>query len=79
MLKEFLIEKIQKFGPISFRDYMEDCLYHPEFGYYTAGKARMGKWGDFFTSPHVIALFLVTPWLTGIRFTFIPLQASGSC
>ncbi len=57
MLKEFLIEKIRKSGPISFHNYMEDCLYHPELGYYTTEKVRIGKRGDFFTNPHVSALF----------------------
>jgi SAM-dependent MidA family methyltransferase len=35
---------------ISFRDYMELCLYHPEFGYYTNTKEKVGKAGDFYTS-----------------------------
>jgi len=29
---------------------MEATLYHPELGYYTNGKQRVGRKGDFFTS-----------------------------
>jgi SAM-dependent MidA family methyltransferase len=35
---------------ISFREYMELCLYYPEFGYYTNSKEKVGKGGDFYTS-----------------------------
>ncbi|WP_051250913.1 class I SAM-dependent methyltransferase [Paenibacillus harenae] len=35
---------------VSFREYMSDCLYHPEYGYYRTGVIRIGKAGDFYTS-----------------------------
>lgn len=35
---------------IPFRDYMADCLYDEEYGYYSSGPARVGKEGDFYTS-----------------------------
>lgn len=35
---------------IPFQLYMELCLYHPEYGYYTQAKAKLGKEGDFYTS-----------------------------
>ncbi|MFC5703614.1 class I SAM-dependent methyltransferase [Cohnella faecalis] len=38
---------------ITFRDYMELCLYHPEFGYYRSGSSRVGREGDFYTSAYV--------------------------
>lgn len=38
---------------IAFRDYMELCLYHPEFGYYRSGPSRVGREGDFYTSAHI--------------------------
>ena len=37
-------------GAIPFRRFMELALYHPEYGYYASGRARVGKEGDFFTS-----------------------------
>ncbi|MEM9280854.1 MAG: SAM-dependent methyltransferase [Verrucomicrobiota bacterium] len=39
---------------ISFSDYMEMVLYHPEFGYYTCPeRRRIGRRGDFYTSVSV--------------------------
>lgn len=38
-------------GAVSFRDFMELALYHPEHGYYRAGPARFGRDGDFLTAP----------------------------
>ncbi|MBD2870143.1 class I SAM-dependent methyltransferase [Paenibacillus arenilitoris] len=35
---------------ITFRDYMQQCLYHPAYGYYRKGGVRIGKEGDFYTS-----------------------------
>ena len=37
-------------GSIPFAHYMELVLYHPEFGYYTHSRKRIGKEGDFITS-----------------------------
>jgi SAM-dependent MidA family methyltransferase len=38
---------------IAFRDYMALCLYHPRYGYYRSGPARVGREGDFYTSANV--------------------------
>lgn len=35
---------------ITFAKYMDLVLYHPQVGYYAAGKVEIGKKGDFFTS-----------------------------
>ena len=40
-------------GMIPFRRFMELALYHPAHGYYSSGRARVGKEGDFFTSVSV--------------------------
>ena len=40
-------------GKIPFRRFMDLALYHPEHGYYSSGRARIGKAGDFFTSVSV--------------------------
>ena len=42
---------------ISFRDYMQHCLYEPGLGYYTAGATKFGAAGDFITAPEISALF----------------------
>ena len=56
-IAQMLIEEIRSSGPISFKRYMEVCLYHPEFGYYTGGKNRFGREGDFYTSAQLGTLF----------------------
>jgi len=40
-----------------FSRYMELCLYHPEFGYYSRAAEQFGKAGDFYTSSDVHAVF----------------------
>lgn len=44
-------------GRIPFVRFMELALYHPRHGYYTSGRARIGRAGDFFTSVSVGPLF----------------------
>jgi len=48
---------IKKSGPITFAKFMELALYHPEYGYYSGGRARIGKRGDYYTSPSVHPAF----------------------
>ncbi|WP_080840491.1 SAM-dependent methyltransferase [Cohnella massiliensis] len=38
---------------LTFCDYMRLCLYDPHYGYYRSGPARVGREGDFYTSPFV--------------------------
>ena len=42
---------------LTFADYMELALYHPEQGYYATNAGVIGARGDFFTSPHLGADF----------------------
>ncbi|HEX5952736.1 MAG TPA: SAM-dependent methyltransferase [Rhodanobacteraceae bacterium] len=44
-------------GPISFARFMERCLYAPGLGYYSAGRLKFGKDGDFVTAPELGPLF----------------------
>jgi len=44
-------------GWLAFDRYMELALYHPDEGYYGAGRARFGEGGDFDTAPETSALF----------------------
>ncbi|MEL4894096.1 class I SAM-dependent methyltransferase [Crocosphaera sp. Alani8] len=49
---EIIVDTIEK-SPnncITFADYMELVLYHPERGYYSSGKVGIGSQGDFFTA-----------------------------
>lgn len=56
-LTALLAGRIAQKGPITFHEFMESALYHPEHGYYAAGKARIGRRGDFFTAVSAGALF----------------------
>ncbi|MDF2658875.1 MAG: SAM-dependent methyltransferase [Paenibacillus sp.] len=38
---------------LSFRDYMELCLYHDPLGYYSRDTVKVGKDGDFYTSSSI--------------------------
>ncbi|MBE9192885.1 class I SAM-dependent methyltransferase [Gloeocapsopsis crepidinum LEGE 06123] len=42
---------------ITFAEYMDLVLYHPQYGYYNTHATKLGKQGDFFTSPHLGADF----------------------
>lgn len=56
-LAELIAERIRIRGPISFAEFMDLALYHPEFGYYASASRRTGRAGDFFTSVDVGAVF----------------------
>jgi len=56
-LRRFILSRIEKGGPIPFSQFMEWCLYHPEFGYYQSKGVTIGKQGDYYTSPSVSPLF----------------------
>jgi SAM-dependent MidA family methyltransferase len=53
MMRVILREIDASGGMIPFRRFMELALYHPDQGYYSSGRARVGKEGDFFTSVSV--------------------------
>ena len=38
---------------ITFAEYMELVLYHPQHGYYASSESRISEGGDFLTSPHL--------------------------
>jgi SAM-dependent MidA family methyltransferase len=59
-LAERLRERIQREGPISFRDWMAAALYDAEQGYYCAQRHRWGRGGDYRTSPERSLLFAAT-------------------
>jgi SAM-dependent MidA family methyltransferase len=56
-LRKLISDRIRESGPISFAEFMEHSLYHPEYGYYARAAQRTGRAGDFFTSVDVGALF----------------------
>lgn len=44
-------------GDLSFRDFVEIALYHPETGYYARADSPVGKEGDFVTAPALSPVF----------------------
>ncbi|MBN9384392.1 MAG: SAM-dependent methyltransferase [Chitinophagaceae bacterium] len=56
-LAEIILDRIRKEGPVSFHDFMEMSLYHPKYGYYSTARNKIGKDGDFYTSPCMSSLF----------------------
>ncbi len=86
ILFDIIKEEIQESGPISFRRFVELSLFHPQYGYYSSGKARIGKKGDFYTAPSVhrsfgetISRFLARAslLLEGEKFVVAEFGASG--
>lgn len=57
LLRQIIIHKIKQDGPIPFRDFMEMSLYYPHLGYYTSGQDKIGKEGDYYTSPWLSCVF----------------------
>jgi SAM-dependent MidA family methyltransferase len=54
-LAELLAGRIRRFGPITFADYMRECLHHPVHGYYS--KAESKRFADYYTSVDVHPIF----------------------
>jgi SAM-dependent MidA family methyltransferase len=50
-----LAERIRRFGPITFAEYMRECLYHPVHGYYSRGESK--RFADYYTSVDVHPIF----------------------
>jgi SAM-dependent MidA family methyltransferase len=60
-LTEQLRERIQREGPITFREWMKAALYDPVNGYYCRkDRKRWGREGDYRTSPERSSLFGAT-------------------
>ncbi len=56
-LSECIRGKIASQGGLSFPEFLELALYHPELGYYARTDSQVGKKGDFYTSVSVGPLF----------------------
>jgi SAM-dependent MidA family methyltransferase len=54
-LHAILAARIHASGPITFTEFMRECLYHPELGYYS--RASAGRFGDYYTSVDVHPIF----------------------
>ena len=61
-LRDIIRERIAEAGAITFREFMDLALYHPRHGYYCSPREKMGRQGDYLTSPEVHPIF---GWLAG--------------
>lgn len=50
-LLESLRARLLREGPLTFAQFMEAVLYHPEHGYYLQPRSPLGREGDFVTAP----------------------------
>jgi SAM-dependent MidA family methyltransferase len=62
-IEAILRRRIELAGPISVADYMAECLFHPEHGYYIS-RDPFGVQGDFTTSPEISQMFgeIIAAW-----------------
>lgn len=70
IIKQFIEASPEKM--ISYAEYMELALYHPEEGYYIKERQKIGKEGDFYTSSNVADVFgkLIGKWFAENHGTF---------
>jgi SAM-dependent MidA family methyltransferase len=54
-LAELLADRIGRYGPLTFADFMRECLYHPIHGYYSKVEAK--RFADYYTSVDVHPIF----------------------
>ncbi len=54
-LQQILLQRIRTHGPITFADFMRECLYHPQFGYYS--RPQHSRFADYYTSVDVHPIF----------------------
>src|SRR6516225_9308291 len=54
-LEELLAERICRHGPLTFADFMRECLYHPLYGYYSKAEAK--RFSDYYTSVDIHPIF----------------------
>ena len=55
-LKSILVERIKSNGPMPLSDYIQQCLFHPIYGYYVK-EPVFGINGDFTTAPEISQMF----------------------
>ena len=56
-LVSLIREHLQRHGPVPFPWFMDQALYHPEYGYYTSPRLRIGRKGDYYTNVSVGRLY----------------------
>lgn len=54
-LAKLLADRIRRYGPLTFADFMRECLYHPVHGYYS--KTESARFADYYTSVDLHPIF----------------------
>ena len=57
VLHQIISDEIREEGPLTFARFMETCLYHHQYGYYSSGRGCRGREGDYYTSPTIHPVF----------------------
>lgn len=52
-----VIRNMLQYGDLTFHDFMEVALYHPELGYYARARSPVSRDGDYVTSPAISPVF----------------------
>jgi SAM-dependent MidA family methyltransferase len=56
-LEKRLIERVERQGRMTFREFMQVALYDAQFGYYNTESLKIGAAGDYYTSSNVHPAF----------------------
>jgi SAM-dependent MidA family methyltransferase len=56
-LATLIRDHLHRHGPVPFPWFMEQALYHREYGYYTSTRLRIGRQGDYYTNVSVGPLY----------------------
>jgi len=56
-LIKIILDRLYWQGKISFAEFMEMVLYHPQQGYYHSPREKIGAGGDYYTSPNLHPIF----------------------
>jgi SAM-dependent MidA family methyltransferase len=52
-----VLRNMLQYGDLTFRDFMEVAMYHPQFGYYSRAESPIGREADYITSPLISPAF----------------------
>lgn len=59
-LEVALIARIEREGPLTFRNFMQAALYDEDHGYYVTHRPKIGGAGDYYTSSNIRPIFGAT-------------------
>ena len=67
-----LIQAIDHKGAITVQEYMDHCLFDPEYGYYRTHHTPIGRTGDFTTAPEISQMFgeMIGLWVINLYEQF---------